>query len=316
VNHELIAAGHPPLRYEFATFLVKMPKHWTEERRDPTDASRIDSGFEARVWAVGQIVSAAAALDVLANRTGVEVAAAAKTVAPATAHRVELDQPWPEFAEYDCFACHHDLQHKSWRREGYAKRGPNQKTLGFPRWGTWYYPLLANLLRTKPRAADGDVVDPLAPLTELRALMQSPSADRGMVSAKARESSRVLGSCASTLSRQSFDLAEVERLLLTVANRPADGDTDHWDGTAQVYLALVALRQAHLDLLGKPSPDDTALVPLLRLLYDELQFTQAGDMRSGRRYDSPHEFNPEKPRDPLREIRQLLKPRGPLDHER
>ncbi len=316
VNHELIAAGHPPLRYEFGTFLAKMPKHWTEKRRDPTDASRIDSGFEARVWAVGQIVAAAAALELLADRAGVEAAAAETDTAPAAGLASALDQPWPEFAEYDCFACHHDLQDKSWRRDSYAKRLPDQGALGVPRWGTWYYPLLSTLLRAEPRGADGDVAAPLAPFTELRGLMRSPAEDRGMVAAKARDASRVLGTWAGDLARQSFDRAEVERLLLAVANLPDDGDTDDWDGAAQQYLALAALRQAHVDLLGRPSRDDTAMAPFLRLLYNELQFTQAGDMRCGRRFDSPHDFNPSKPGDPLREIRRLLNPAAPLDHQR
>jgi hypothetical protein len=316
VNHELIAAGHPPLRYEYGTFLAKMPKHWTEKRRDPTDAGRIDSGFEARVWAVGQIVAAAAALDLLADRAGVEATAAESDIAPAAELGIALDQPWPEFAEYDCFACHHDLHDKSWRREGYAKRLPDQETLGVPRWGTWYYPLLSSLLLAEPRTADGDVAEPLAPFTELRGLMRSPLTDRGMVAAKARDASRVLGAWAGDLARRSFDRAEVERLLLAVANLPADGDIDHWDGAAQQYLALVALRQAHIDLLGHPSPDDAALAPQLRHLYNELQFTSAGDMHAGRRFDSPHDFNPSKPRDPLRAIRRLLKPGTPLDHQR
>ncbi|HEV3004804.1 MAG TPA: multiheme c-type cytochrome, partial [Pirellulales bacterium] len=40
VNHDLIAAGHPALKFEFTAYLAKMPKHWTEKSSG--------AGFEAR----------------------------------------------------------------------------------------------------------------------------------------------------------------------------------------------------------------------------------------------------------------------------
>jgi hypothetical protein len=80
VNHDLIAAGHPRLNFEFGAFQAIMPKHW----REAGENARPD--FEARAWAVGQVVSAQAALALLGHR--------ARTTS----------SPWPEFAEYDCFA--------------------------------------------------------------------------------------------------------------------------------------------------------------------------------------------------------------------
>src|SRR5262249_11368110 len=82
MNHDLIAAGHPRLNFEYATYLANMPHHWVA--KTPTPAA------EARAWAVGQVVTARAALDLLAAR--------------ATPPR-----PWPEFAEHGCFAWHQEL---------------------------------------------------------------------------------------------------------------------------------------------------------------------------------------------------------------
>ncbi|HVC94248.1 MAG TPA: hypothetical protein VND64_11185, partial [Pirellulales bacterium] len=243
--------------------------------------------------------------------------AAETGTAPAAGLGSVLEKLWPEFAEYDCFACHHDLQDKSWRREGYAKRPPDQGTLGVPRWGTWYYPLLSSLLRTEPRGAGTAAVSPhalLTPLdlvTELRGLMQSPAADRQIVAAKSRHASLAFDAWAAELARQSFDREEVERLLRAVANRPIDGDTDLWDGAAQLYLALVALRQAHLDLLGHPSPDDAAIRAGLVELHRRLTFPPLEAPGRRGRYESPRDFNPDKPREPLREIRRLLRPVAP-----
>src|SRR5262249_53689511 len=94
VNHDLIAAGHPRLRFEYGAYLANLPKHW-DEKKDRK--GRPD--FDAQVWAVGQVVSMQASLQLLEHR-----AAAPKA-------------PWPEFAEYDCFACHHDLADQKWRRD-------------------------------------------------------------------------------------------------------------------------------------------------------------------------------------------------------
>jgi hypothetical protein len=60
VTHELIAAGHPRLMFEFSAFLANVPKHWTEKSPPPN--------FAVRAWAVGQIASARAALVLLADR--------------------------------------------------------------------------------------------------------------------------------------------------------------------------------------------------------------------------------------------------------
>src|SRR5262245_54719792 len=100
VNHDLIAAGHPPLRFEFAAFHANQPRHWDHAK----DRSMPD--FEARAWSVGQVVSAEAACHLLAERAG-------------NAHR-----HWPEFGESDCAACHHKLSATSRRQE---RRSPGRR---------------------------------------------------------------------------------------------------------------------------------------------------------------------------------------------
>ena len=102
VNHDLIAAGHPRLNFEYAAFLANYPKHWSRSRPDRPPHPDFAPDFEARAWAVGQAASAQAALDLLAYRA-----------------EEKHGRPWPEFAEYDCFACHHsDLrQHVPNRRD-------------------------------------------------------------------------------------------------------------------------------------------------------------------------------------------------------
>lgn len=101
VDHDLIAAGHPALRFEFTTYLANLPPHWDvpkDKRANSRDSAKpVD--FELRAWAIGQHVASATAWELLAFRA-----------AP------NLGRAWPELAEMDCFACHHDLQDARWRR--------------------------------------------------------------------------------------------------------------------------------------------------------------------------------------------------------
>jgi len=98
VDHEMIAAGHPDLVFELEAFSAAMPRHWKE-------ASGGEGMLPVRTFAVGQLVHFRASLDRLARRVKGPV--------------------WPEYAELDCFACHHGLTRPedSWRQaNGYENR--------------------------------------------------------------------------------------------------------------------------------------------------------------------------------------------------
>jgi hypothetical protein len=91
MNHDLIAAGHPRLNFDYGTYLWALPPHWAEKDRDAKDEAHElrPASDEFTHWLVGRAV-ANAALD-----------------------RLRADRarrgPWPELAEFDCYACHHHL---------------------------------------------------------------------------------------------------------------------------------------------------------------------------------------------------------------
>jgi len=127
MNHDMIAAGHPRLNFEFAGYLAQLPPHWNEKAR-PRDAA-----FYARAWSIGQAVSAEAALNLLEHR----------------AH-----QPaWPELAEFACYACHHHLgSDPNWRQNEFRSDG------SLPL-GSWYFATL--------EALSPDAKDPILRLADL-----------------------------------------------------------------------------------------------------------------------------------------------------
>jgi len=105
VTHEMYAAGHPPLpSFEVATFSNQMPRHWQylgekdKKVRDqlkfrPTEVEL----EETHLLALGGLVGFREYLQMLSSHT--------------------QSKNWPEFADFSCYACHHDLKSKSWRQE-------------------------------------------------------------------------------------------------------------------------------------------------------------------------------------------------------
>ena len=112
VDHELIAAGHPDLTFELDSFSAVMPRHWKVNREQ-------DQWIGVQSWAIGQAVQLREALNRLSRRAA--------------------GPSWPDYAELDCFACHHALTAPtdSWRlttTDYYRGRRP-----GVPAWNASRY---------------------------------------------------------------------------------------------------------------------------------------------------------------------------------
>lgn len=114
VTHEMYAAGHPPLQsVEIEQQLSRMPAHWrnlSQKKPEIRSSLRYDPNEKYRTKSV--LVGG-----VLASRTWLSQLAAHSPAAPQSL--------WSEFAVYDCYSCHHDLNPDkkaiTWRqRRGFA----------------------------------------------------------------------------------------------------------------------------------------------------------------------------------------------------
>jgi hypothetical protein len=204
MNHDMIAAGHPQLHFEIGTFIANLPKHWRGAAEGPD--------FEARQWAVGQVGTAGAALELLAHRAGTK------------------ELPWPEFAEFNCFACHHNLRDDAterWRqRRGYGKRAP-----GSLPWGEWYTALLPALAKQQAPAGGGI----LSSLEELAQTMSRTRPDRQKVAEAARAGAGQMRKWAEALAASKYDRTALRRLLRSSAE--GTGPLADWEVGEQLYLA-------------------------------------------------------------------------------
>ena len=140
VTHEMYAAGHPPLPgIEIESFADQIPRHWrylSEKKSDFDFASEFkkyysydsatntstpwsgDNEFpRTRNLLVGGVMASAYSVNLLAQSAGEYLKL--KNSAGGESGIASARSPWPEFASFDCAACHHNLKATGWDR-GFA----------------------------------------------------------------------------------------------------------------------------------------------------------------------------------------------------
>ena len=212
VDHELIAAGHPDLYFELDSFMSVMPPHWKEVDKD--------AWFGVRALAVGQAVQLREQLRRVARESQGGI--------------------WPEYAELDCFACHHSLvaAKDSWRQErGYAGRRP-----GNPPWNLSRYVVLRHVVQE----ADSSAAQQLASEVEkVYALVTALGSDRKQVAAEATNASEVADRLAQRLNGMTFDQPMTLRLMKSISSDAGIANQDE-RAAEQATMALDSLFVAYL----------------------------------------------------------------------
>jgi hypothetical protein len=212
MNHDMIAAGHPRLNFDFAEFHRELPKHWQEKERTASGPKPRGPEFDARLWLVGRVAQAEAACKLLASRAERAKAGDART-------------PWPELAEFNCAACHHDL-FESWRSEEPAR---GDRSLGSLKWQT-IWPVTA--------AAEFGAVRPV-----VTAMQRARPVGYREIGPVAQQS-------AAKLSELRQNLVGAADADLVSRSRQAFvggiGENPEWDTDGQVLWGLAALQRSRL----------------------------------------------------------------------
>jgi hypothetical protein len=253
VDHDLIAAGHPALRFEFATYFANLPPHWDVARDKKANSSADCKDFEGRAWLLGQLVTSAQALDLLAHNAA------------------DLgSKRWPELAQLDCFACHHDLQATSWRQSSdhLQKRRPGELLLN-----PWYFAMLPEIMSIAPGALE------YSPLKATDVF-----GEKGRLNLAGHAKS--LAQTMRKLAIQPPPLASpgsCSALPVIKSIRAGQVRDRSWDEATQRYLALLALRQMQAD---NAQPNDAELKESIESLRREVTF--GGGMAS------PAQWSPRK----------------------
>ena len=217
VNHDLIGAGHPRLTFEMGAFQANMHPHWRpQDKRSPDEKKKAIP--ESRLWTAGQFASAEAALEHLIYRAN------------------DNKLPWPELAEFDCYACHHFLREPSWRQTA-DLRGRSRKP-GQAAWGSWYFALPRYLSEKKD--AEHKALAKFAASIQLGTKRETA----------AREAAKAL----TTLRKlaKDFEKANAFNRIQAVIKAEKGEIAESWDSAEQLYLALHAL---------KPTPELSRIAP-------------------------------------------------------
>ena len=184
VDHQMIAAGHPDLTFELNLFSAVMPRHWRDSKDIPW--------FGTKEWVVGQSMQLRDSLQRLTRRA--------------------RSATWPEYAELDCFACHHSLTapKDSWRQEaGYAGRTP-----GVPAWNTSGYMVFRYAAMETDAATAGKLESEIATLA---GLMGQLNGDREQIAASADRAASLADSLARELNSRTYDQAFTLQVMRKIA---------------------------------------------------------------------------------------------------
>ena len=219
MNHDIIAAGHPVLRYEFATYHNRLPKHW----RDPESCDT--TSFEPQLWFAGQVASADASLSLVQARAS-------------KSHSVSV---WPELASYDCASCHHQLGFQSQR----GVWGSGKKSRA--RFSSWNDSGLRWILsqRLETDTSISEDVELLAALDRLGDILSNATnPDRLQAAQAAQHARHVLrtwfDSVAGSTERSTMNVARLNQIIAHAAGRAETFES--FESTSQYYLAAIASR--------------------------------------------------------------------------
>lgn len=254
VDHEMLAAGHPDLYFELGSFMSVMPVHWKEVEKDPW--------FAVRTLGVGQAVQLREQLRRVA--------------------REAQGGTWPEYAELECFSCHHSLTaaKDSWRQDrGYPGRRPGNPPLNLAR-----FVVFRKIIQEADRGAAQQLESEMG---RVYSLVTALNSDRRQVASQATSAAETADRIAQRLAgvQLQFDQAMTLRLMKSIAG-DAESIAQQGEGSAeQATMVMDSLfiaynQNAHL---GNEAQIKAALHTLFEQLKDQSAyhaFKFARDLRS------------------------------------
>ena len=237
VDHTMIAAGHPDLTFQLESFSAAMPRHWKP-------APSASAWLSVQELAVGQAVQLRQAL----NRLNRRASSAA----------------WPEFAEYECFACHHSLTkpEASWRQAaGYHGRNP-----GAPVWNPSTYAVFRHVAG----AVDSSNISQLVAQLQTIEKLSGKAGSKDELAANAKEASGLTDQIVQQIQGQQYDRNLTARLLRDIAG---DADKISMEGERSAEQATMALDSLSLAYVKNDpnAPNQIELRAAIKDLYAQFE---------------------------------------------
>lgn len=290
ITHEMYAAGHPPLpSIEIESFAAQMPRHWRYLDEKVADAKTKHAGSEADALPFAlfdeflrenhrylNAEEEASKETILAHnhRAAAVVLGGVATLRESIKIMRDLsatDQPtkqaWPELANFDCRACHHELTTPSWRQNERTSSIPGRPFI--PSWPTALVRLAIRHVSSDRASYDKKLVEFQAKLAAVQLeLRRSPFGSPSRVHSASSELSEWLtNEVVEPVSAKPFDdraVADAVNVLVVIGSTEAHD----YDSARQIAWALRILScdTSTGETRSKAINESlTALAPSLRL---------------------------------------------------
>lgn len=236
VSHRIMAAGHPRTSFELDTFTFLQPFHFVS---DADYAERKQAYDSAKSWASGQASAVDRQLDVLA--------------------RPARSGGWPEFAQYDCFDCHHSFGS---RKSGGEASGA-VANLGYPGINQSHWLMYTTLL------------DAIAPdrVSEIRSTLRAldAAAHRGEdLKALAASLKSKVANSNTVIAQWNPEATDLRTVAAAISSQGTARQLATYTDAEQVTMALQALVAGLQDRRALDSQQSAILTEELDLLFDDL----------------------------------------------
>ncbi|MGE0485245.1 MAG: multiheme c-type cytochrome [Gammaproteobacteria bacterium] len=235
-DHRLMGAGHPRLSFELDTFTRIQPAHF---RVDADYRARKQVAPGLRVWAVGQIAAARRFLDLF------------------TSGKHPGNGAFPEFAFFDCHACHHAFTTPRWQ-----PRASNPLPPGTPHLNDANLLMLSALASRLDEAVAGRLDDAVKNLHAASLL----SLDATLAAARTLDG--VLAELERSVAGAALQAAEPAAVLRAVITRGRAGDYNDYAAAEQATMAVAALVDALAEAGAIDAARREALAAKVAALYD------------------------------------------------
>jgi hypothetical protein len=250
VDHELIGAGHPRLKFELDVYASKMPAHW----RPPKDKQAAD-WLGVRAWAIGQAAAFRNEMKLL------------------TSTRRSRVGIWPDLTHFDCFACHHTVvdhvkglneQEKNeqrWRFRDYDGK-PGRLV-----WNSSSYSMYRHVVgQVSPE--DSKTLDQLIKVFHEGLAGKGVSADT--FGTALTRLSELADKLLAAVSQQAFTQPTVLTLMRNISGDRRRVAAAGFQSAEQAVLSVASLYDAYKDAVGPP-PDHQAIMETIDGLYKTIQ---------------------------------------------
>ena len=237
-NHRLLGAGHPRLSFELDTYTLLQPAHYRVDA-DYRERKRLAS--HVQVWAIGQTAAASRSFELF------------------TSDKWASKNTLPEFAFFDCHACHHVLTEPRW-----AARATSGLPPGVPHINDAHVLMLLYMTKAIAPALSEHLHKSLLDLHQ--ASMQSR--DATLDAAKALQ--LVLKQVQDHVRGHAFSDDETLTILNSLVTGGSTGEYRDFAAAEQAVMAVHALVDTLTDAKRWDASQASAIAAQIKVLYNVL----------------------------------------------